>query len=63
MTLFYLTYGKKVMIPSKEDAKGITMVKKVKEIIEELLKIRNQAKKNIIKSQEMQKKQYDKIGR
>ena len=56
MTPFYLTYGRRVTIPNEEKNKGISIIKRVEEIIEELPIKRNQAKENMIKSQKMQKK-------
>jgi hypothetical protein len=45
MTPFYLTYGRKVILPNSEEIKGISMVKRVEVIIEELPKIRIKQKK------------------
>jgi hypothetical protein len=56
MTPFYLTYKRKVILPDSKKIKGISMIKKVEEIIKELPKERNQVKENIVKSQKIQKK-------
>ncbi|RGB23506.1 hypothetical protein C1646_774400, partial [Rhizophagus diaphanus] len=51
MTPFYLTYGRKVTLLDDEKIKGITMIKRIEHIIEELLIRRNEAKKNIEEAQ------------
>ncbi|GBC28728.2 retrovirus-related Pol polyprotein from transposon 412 [Rhizophagus irregularis DAOM 181602=DAOM 197198] len=63
MTPFYLTYGRRVILPNDEEVKGITMIKRIEHIIEELPIKRYEAKKNIGKAQEQQKKYHDKIGK
>jgi hypothetical protein len=63
MTPFYLTYGRRVILPNDEEVKGITMIKRIEHIIEELPIKRNEAKKNIEKAQKQQKKYNDKIGK
>ncbi|GET54049.1 DDE-type integrase/transposase/recombinase [Rhizophagus irregularis DAOM 181602=DAOM 197198] len=63
MTPFYLTYGRRVILPNDEEVKGITMIKRIEHIIEELPIKRYEAKKNIEKAQEQQKKYHNKIGK
>ncbi|GBC15302.2 putative integrase core domain protein [Rhizophagus irregularis DAOM 181602=DAOM 197198] len=63
MTPFYLTYGRRVILLNDEEIKGITMIKRIEHIIEELPIKRNEAKKNIEKAQKQQKKYHDKIGK
>ncbi|GET63907.1 GapPol polyprotein [Rhizophagus irregularis DAOM 181602=DAOM 197198] len=63
MTPFYLTYERRVILPNDEEVKGITMIKRIEHIIEELPIKRNEAKKNIEKAQGQQKKYHDKIGK
>ncbi|EXX61266.1 hypothetical protein RirG_172780 [Rhizophagus irregularis DAOM 197198w] len=63
MTPFYLTYGRRVILPNDEEVRGTTMIKRIEHIIEELPIKRHEAKKNIKKAQEQQKKYHDKIGK
>ena len=56
----YLIYGRQMKTLLNLEDKEITMVERINGLIEELPKIRNQAKENIRKSQEKQKLYHDK---
>jgi hypothetical protein len=57
---FYLVYGRNDKLPLDKDNEEITINNRIQELIEELPKTRNEAKKQIKKSQEKQKKYHDK---
>jgi hypothetical protein len=56
---FYLTYGRKARLPMDEPQE-ISLIERIKNIIDVIPLIRNQAKETIKQSQEIQKKYHDK---
>ena len=59
----YLIYGREMKTLLNLEDKEVTLTQKIDNLIEELPNIRNQAKKNIEKSQEKQKLYHDKKNR
>lgn len=57
---FYLTYGRKAILPIDNDDREMTIEQRIKEIFEDIPEIRNKAKRQIEISQERQKKYHDK---
>ena len=54
MKPFYLVYGRNERLPVDKDENKVTLIERIKEIMEEIPNIRWKAKKNIEKSQEQQ---------
>jgi hypothetical protein len=52
LLLWWSPYGREARLPMNKNDNRITLVKRIKEIMEDLPKIRWQIKKNIEKSQE-----------
>ena len=57
---FYLVYGRKPKLPMDKIEKKISLIDRMKEIVEEIPKIRWKAKEEVTKSQERQKEYHDK---
>ena len=60
MQPFYITYGREAKIPLDKDENKITMMERVRTLIEELPKIRFKVRENLMKEQVKQKEYHDK---
>jgi uncharacterized protein YihD (DUF1040 family) len=60
---FYITYGRKAVLPIDKEEKKITVIERLQEIVEQMPKIRWKANEEIKKSQQKQKKFHDEKGK